>query len=90
MEYVDKMKLQERATEGAEAAFLLTEKFSGKWLDGVEADILSRLRRAIGADELLKIQADYKAARQFYDELVSTVRKGREAAKKLHEEHRSE
>ena|GEM_PF-3116839 len=90
MEYTDKMKLQERAAEGAEAAFLLTEKFSGKWLAQVEGNVLDRLHRAADVGELMKIQADYQAARNFYDGLLSVSRKGREAAKKLHEEHRSD
>ena len=80
------MKLQERAAEGAEATFLLTEKFSNRWLAEVESDILVRLNKARGVDELIKIQADYHAARDFYDELLSVSRKGREALKKLHEE----
>lgn len=88
MEYTDKMKLQERAAEGAEAAFLLTEKFSGKWLAQVEGNVLDRLCRAADVGELMKIQADYQAARNFYDGLLSVSRKGREAAKKLHEEQR--
>ena len=86
MEYADKMKLQERAAEGAEATFLLTEKFSGKWLAEVERNVLGRLSRAANAGELVKIQADYQAARDFYDGLLSVSRKGREALKKLHEE----
>ena len=85
MEYSDKMKLQERAAEGAEATFLLTEKFSGKWLAEMERNVLSRLSRAGEVGELVKIQADYRAARDFYDDLLSVSRKGREAAKKLHE-----
>ena len=90
MEYTDKMKLQERAAEGAEATFLLTEKFSGKWLAQVEGSVLDRLCRAADVGELMKIQSDYQAARNFYDGLLSVSRKGREAAKKLHEEHRSD
>ena len=86
MEYSDKMKLQERATEGAEATFLLTEKFSGKWLAEVEQNVLGRLSRAADVGELVKIQADYQAARDFHDGLLSVSRKGREALKKLHEE----
>lgn len=86
MEYSDKMKLQERAAEGADATFLLTEKFSGKWLAKVERNVLSRLSRAGEVGELVKIQADYRAARDFYDDLLSVSRKGREATKKLHEE----
>ena len=86
MEYSDKMKLQERAAEGAEAAFLLTEKFSGKWLAQGEQSVLDRLSRAADVDELVKIQADYQAARDFHDGLLSVSRKGREALKKLHEE----
>lgn len=85
MEYSDKMKLQERAAEGAEATFLLTEKFSGKWLAQVEQSVLGRLSHAGDVGELVKIQADYQAARDFYDGLLSVSRKGREAAKKLHE-----
>ena len=86
MEYSDKMKLQERAVEGAEATFLLTEKFSDKWLAEVERNVLGRLSRAANAGELVKIQADYQAARDFHDGLLSVSRKGREALKKLHEE----
>ena len=86
MEYSDKIKLQERASAGKEAAFLLTEKFSGKWLAGVETDVLSRLNRAAHIDELVKIQADYRAALRFRADLLSVERKGREALKKLHEE----
>ena len=86
MEYSDKMKLQERAAEGAEATFLLTEKFSGQWLAEVERNVLGRLSRAENAGELVKVQADYQAARDFYDGLLSVSRKGREALKKLHEE----
>ena len=86
MEYGDKMKLQEKAADGAEAAFLLTEKFSGKWLEGVKKLILDRLRVAANTAELMKIQSDYWAALDFYNELSSVERAGREAAKKLHEE----
>ena len=86
MEYGDKMKLQEKAADGAEAAFLLTEKFSGKWLDGVKTSVLDRLLAAENPAELVKIQADYWAALDFYNELSSVERAGREAAKKLHEE----
>lgn len=86
MEYSDKMKLQERATEGAEATSLLTEKFSGKWLAEMEQNVLGRLSCAADVGELIKIQADYQAARDFYDGLLSVSRKGREASKKLHEE----
>lgn len=86
MEYADKMKLQEKSAGGAEATFLLTEKFSGKWLGDVEKDVLSRLYRAETVDELVRVQANYRAALDFYNELLSVARKGREAAKKLHEE----
>ena len=86
MEHSDKMKLQERAAEGADATFLLTEKFSGKWLAEVERNVLGRLSRARDVGELVKIQADYQAVRDFYDGLLSVSRKGREALKKLHEE----
>jgi hypothetical protein len=86
MEHSDKMKLQERAANGREAEFLLTEKFSGEWLARVETDVLSRLNRAAHIDELVKIQADYRAALRFRADLLSVSRKGREALKKLHEE----
>ena len=86
MEYGDKMKLQEKAADGAEAAFLLTEKFSGKWLDGVKTSVLDRLLAAENPAELVKIQADYWAALQFYNTLLSAERNGRMASRRLHEE----
>ena len=85
MESVDKMNLQERAAEGRDATFLLTERFSGKWLDEVKAKTLDALCRALPA-ELLTVQADYKAALRFYESLRSTERRGREAMKKLYED----
>ena len=86
MEHSDKMKLQERVANGREAEILLTEKFSGKWLTEVETSVLSRLNRAAHTDELIKIQADYRAALRFRADLLSVEHKGREALKKLHEE----
>ncbi len=86
MESADKMKMQERVANGREAEILLTEKFSGKWLTEVETSVLSRLNRAAHTDELIKIQADYRAALRFRADLLSVEHKGREALKKLHEE----
>ena len=80
------MKLQERAAEGAEATFLLTEKFSNRWLAEVESDILVRLNKARDVDELIKIQADYHAAINFHENLSVVAVNGKIAAKKLHEE----
>ena len=82
----DKMKLQERAAEGAEATFLLTERFSNRWLAEVESDILVRLNKARDVDELIKIQADYHAAINFHENLSVVAVNGKIAAKKLHEE----
>lgn len=56
MESADKMKMQERVANGREAEILLTE---------VETSVLSRLNRAAHTDELIKIQADYRAALRF-------------------------
>ena len=77
MESADKMKMQERVANGREAEILLTE---------VETSVLSRLNRAAHTDELIKIQADYRAALRFRADLLSVEHKGREALKKLHEE----
>lgn len=86
MEPADKMKLQEKAKDGNEAAFLLVEKFSNRWLAEVESDILVRLNKARDVDELIKIQADYHAAINFHESLSVVTINGKIAAKKLHEE----
>lgn len=86
MEPADKIKLQEKAKEGNEAAFLLVEKFSKRWLSDVESDVLTRLNKARDADELMKIQADYHAALKFHENLSVIAIDGKMAAKKLHDD----
>ena len=70
METVRKMELQRRARDGLEARDLLAEKFGEAWLKEVEAKTLSRLVNAKGVEELIEVQADYKAATRFWQSLV--------------------
>ena len=88
MEKVRRMELQRRARDGLEAQMLLTEKFGEQWIREVEAQTLVRLMAAKGAAELLEIQADYKAAKRFWQSLVSAANAGKQAAMRLREEER--
>ena len=88
METVRKMELQRKARDGLEARDLLTARFGEQWLKEVEAQTLSKLMAAKGAEELKEVQADYKAAKRFWQSLVSVANAGKQAAARLREEER--
>ena len=90
METMRKMELQRRARDGLEARDLLAEKFGEAWLKEVEAKTLSRLVNAKGVEELTEVQADYKAAKRFWQSLVSVSNAGKQADARLRDLQREE
>ena len=90
METVRKMELQRRARDGLEARDLLAEKFGEAWFKEVEAKTLSRLVKAKGVEELIEVQADYKAAKHFWQSLVSASNAGKQADARLRDLQREE
>ena len=90
METVRKMELQRRARDGLEARDLLTARFGEQWLKEVEAKTLSRLVKAKGVEELIEVQADYKAATRFWQSLVSVSNAGKQADARLRDLQREE
>ena len=90
METVRKMELQRRARDGLEARDLLAEKFGEAGFKEVEAQTLSRLVKAKGVEELIEVQADYKAAKHFRQSLVSVSNAGKQADARLRDLQREE
>ena len=69
---------------------MLAEKFGEAWLKEVEAQTLSRLVKAKGVEELIEVQADYKAAKRFWQSLVSAANAGKQADARLRDLQREE
>jgi hypothetical protein len=80
-----KLRLTHEAQRGREAEELLT-KFGDKWVMAAGEKALLDLLKAEMADELLRVQADYRAATDLYGKLKSAVSKGKRAAEMLHKE----
>lgn len=80
-----KLRLTHEAQRGREAEELLT-KFGDKWVTAAGEKALLDLLKAETADELLRVQADYRAATDLYGKLKSAVSKGKRAAEMLHKE----
>ena len=69
---------------------MLAEKFGEAWLKEVEVQTLSRLVKAKGVEELIEVQADYKAATRFWQSLVSVSNAGKQADARLRDLQREE
>lgn len=80
-----KLRLTHEAQKGREAEELLTN-FGYKWVMAAGEKALLDLLRAETMDELLRVQADYRAATDLYGKLKSAVSKGKRAAEMLHKE----
>lgn len=80
-----KLRLTHEAQRGREAEELLT-KFGDKWVMAAGEKALLDLLRAETADDLLRVQADYRAKADLYGTLKSAVSKGKRAAEMLRKE----
>jgi hypothetical protein len=80
-----KLRLTHEAQKGREAEELLV-KFGDTWITKAGKKNLRDLLRAETAEDLLRVQANYRAATDIYGKLKMAVRKGKKAAETLHEE----
>lgn len=80
-----KLRLTHEAQQGRDAEEMLT-KFGDKWVIAAGEKALLDLLKAETHDDLLKVQADYRAATDLYGRLKSAVSKGKRAAEALHKE----
>lgn len=80
-----KLRLTHEAQQGRDAEELLA-KFGDKWVEAAGEKALLDLLKAKNPDELLQVQADYRAATNLYGRLRSAVAKGKRAAEMLHKE----
>lgn len=80
-----KLRLTHEAQKGREAEELLT-KFGDVWITKAGEKTLLDLLKAETTEDLLRVQATYRAATDIYGKLKMAVRKGKKAAETLHEE----